>query len=174
MTPQEVEWMLEEIRKVKGASRPFCHISIHHSFFYHTDTVSGQEFLQILDLTDKLASLIGILHHDSLRAEFHNLGSRLDVLTLFDGLLHGGERLVLYQLESAVVVFQSIAGDTCFQVISLGEATVDDHQLAIRFDRVLALQGLDRDMAVDDVAVLALHTEFVQIMSHTSSLSRKV
>jgi hypothetical protein len=66
VTMQEVELILEEIRKAKGASRPFCHISIHHSFFYHTDTVSGQEFLQILDLADKFASLVSVFHHDSL------------------------------------------------------------------------------------------------------------
>ena len=69
---------------------------------------------------------------------------------------------MLYQLETTGVILQGIAGNTGFQVIGFREAAVYHHQLAIGLDGVFAFQCLYRDMAVDDVAMLAFHTEFVQ------------
>ena len=68
---------------------------------------------------------------------------------------------MLHELEATRMVDQGITGNACLRVVGLGEASVNDKQFAVRFDRILTLDGAYGDMPVDDVAVLAGDAEFV-------------
>ena len=100
---------------------------IDYSFLDHTDAVSSQKFFQVFDLSHQFASLVRVFHHQSLGTEFYNLCGRLDGLTFFDGLLHGSEWFVLYQLEASGVEFQRVSSNAGFQVIGFGVSAVVYH-----------------------------------------------
>ena len=57
------------------------------------------------------------------------------------------------------MINQGIAGNARLVVVGLGETAVDDHQLTICLDRILALQGAHWHVTIDDVAVLAVKSE---------------
>ena len=69
---------------------------------------------------------------------------------------------MLNQLKSLRVVYQRITGNTCLGLIGLGEAAVNHHEFAVGLDGVLALDGLDGHMAVDNVTMLTFNTELVK------------
>ena len=60
------------------------------------------------------------------------------------------------------MINEGVAGNTGLFVISLCETAIDDHQFATRLDGALALADMDGDVAVDDVAILALHLKLVE------------
>ena len=46
---------------------------VDDSFLDHTDAVCFEQFLEVFDLSNQLASLVGVFYHDALGTEFHNL-----------------------------------------------------------------------------------------------------
>ena len=60
------------------------------------------------------------------------------------------------------MIDQGVARNTRLAMIRLGESSIDDHQFAIGFDGVLTFGGMDGNVAVDDVAVGACHTECIK------------
>ena len=69
---------------------------------------------------------------------------------------------MLDELEAAAVVNERIACNARFIMISLGEATVDDHQFAIGLDGVLALDNMDGYVTIDDMAVGPFDTKGIK------------
>ena len=69
---------------------------------------------------------------------------------------------MLYQLESARMVYQCISGNSGFRMIRFRESSVYDHHLAVCFYRILTLDGFYGYMPVDDMAVCSYHAELVQ------------
>ena len=116
-------------------------------------------------------TLVGVPHHHTLSAHFHDLRGAHDVRPFFDGLFGRCERFVLYQLEAPAVEHQGVARYSGRIMIGLGEAAVDDHQFAVGFDGCLSAPYAYRDVAVDDVAVLSRDSE--RIENHIARLSRR-
>ena len=79
-----------------------------------------------------------------------------------DGFLRAGERLVLDELEAAAVIDECVASDACRVVVCFGKAAVDDHKHSVGLDGVLALTGMNGNVAVDDVPCFAFHAEAVE------------
>ena len=114
-----------------------------------------------MDLLLQVHSLVCILDHLAMGVQLHDDGGGADVLAFLDGLVGRQEWFVLHELEATRMVDQGITGNACLRVVGLGEASVNDKQFAVRFDRILTLDGAYGDMPVDDVAVLAGDAEFV-------------
>lgn len=69
---------------------------------------------------------------------------------------------MLDELEAPAVVDEGVAGNARGHVVGLGETSVDDHQLAVCPDGRLAFGYVHGYMAVDDVPLLAFHTEGIK------------
>ena len=95
-------------------------------------------------------------------AHLDYLHGAFDVIAFLDGFLGAAEGLVLHQLEPTGVEYQRVAGDARLRLVGFGKAAVDDEQLAVGLDGGLAFRSLYRHMAVDDMAVRALHIEAVE------------
>ena len=120
-----------------------------------------EQLLEVGYLLSEVLTYVGICHEHAAIGHLHNLGGTLDVGASLDGILHTGKWLVLNQLESTGVIYQGVAGDARLIMVCLGESAVDDHQLAVRLDRVLALGGAHGHVAIDDVAVRTGNAKFV-------------
>ena len=79
-----------------------------------------------------------------------------------DGRITSDKGLVCHDPEGLRGADEGIAGNAGGRLIGLAEAAVDDDQLAAALDGAFTLAGFDRHMAVDDVAVRTLKTEFLQ------------
>ena len=115
-----------------------------------------------MDLTLQVGSLVGIFYHLTMGTQLNHNSRGADITAFFDSLVGRQERFVLYQLEPAGMVHQRITGNTCFRVISLGKAAVDDQQFPVRLNRILSLDGTYRHMTIDDVAMYTRHSELIQ------------
>ena len=69
---------------------------------------------------------------------------------------------MLYELETAAVIYERIASDTCLFVIRFGETTVDDHEFSVGLDGIFAFSGVYRHVAVDDMPVGAFYAKGVK------------
>ena len=70
-------------------------------FLDESFAVCHKQAFEVGNLFDKGTAFVRIAHHHTLLAKFHKQGGGFDVLTLFDGLLGGGEGLVLYKLHTS-------------------------------------------------------------------------
>ena len=122
-----------------------------HLFLNQAHAIGGQQLLQVGYLRGQFGTLVGVFHHHALRVELDKERGRLDVQSLFDGFLATLEGFVLHQLEAVRVIDQGVAGDARLRLVGFGKATVYHQQLTAGLDGFLALEGLDGDMAVDDV-----------------------
>ena len=106
---------------------------------------------EFLYLFLQLTSLVGVADADAAAHHLHDLLAALDVSAAGYGLCGAGERLVLDEFEAAAVIDEGVACYAGRVVVCLGESAIDDHEHAVGFDGVLALAGMDRHVAVDDV-----------------------
>ena len=60
------------------------------------------------------------------------------------------------------MINKSVAGNARLVVIGLREAAIDNHKLAARLDGILATTGMNGNVAVDDVAGLALYAKGIE------------
>ena len=65
-----------------------------------------------------------------------------------------------HQAQPVGIIDQSIACDPGLLLVCLGKSSVNDHHLAVAFDRAFSIFTLHRNMAVDDVSALRRQTEF--------------
>ena len=85
-----------------------------------------------------------------------------DVLIVADGGFFAREGLVRGDMDAPRVIHERVACNARGRLVGAAEAAVDDDQPPARLDRAFAVLGLDRHMAVDNVAVFALKPEFAQ------------
>ena len=60
------------------------------------------------------------------------------------------------------MIYQCVACNARFLVISLRETTINDHQLAVGLYRILAISHVYGYMPVDDVPIFALNIEGIK------------
>ena len=113
--------------------------------------VGVEQAAQFFYLFLNLAALVGVAHANASAHHLHDLLAALDVSAAGYGLCGAGERLVLDEFEAAAVIDEGVACDARRVVVGLRETSVDDHQHAVGLDGVLALAGMNRHVAVDDV-----------------------
>ena len=123
--------------------------------------VGVEQLAEFFYLLLQLTAFVGVADTNAAAHHLYDLRTAFDVGAVGNGFLRAGEWLVLYELEPAAVIDEGIAGDACRVVIGLRETAVDDHQHTVGFDGVLTLSGMNRHVAVDDVACLAFHSEAV-------------
>ena len=69
---------------------------------------------------------------------------------------------MLNELETAAMVNQRISCNTRFLMISLRESSVNHHQFAIGLDGIFTLRGMNGNVAVDDVAIVASNAKSIE------------
>lgn len=137
--------------------------------------VGVEQLVEVADVLLKVHALVGVAHSDAASHHLHDLFAALDVGAFGHSLLRAVERLVLDEFEATAVIDQCVASNARRVVVGFGKTTVDDHQHAVCLDGILALAGMDRNVAVDDVACLALHTEVVQqVGTHLGILTKLI
>ena len=78
-----------------------------------------------MDLLLQVRPLVCVLDHLAVGVQFDDDGGRTDVFALLDGLVGRQERFVLYQLETAGVIDQRIAGNPSLRMIGFLEPAID-------------------------------------------------
>ena len=82
-------------------------------------TVGVEEVLEVGDLGTEFLALVGIGDEHAVGRHLNDLSGRFDVGLTDDGVAGRGERLVLYELEAAGVVDESVAGNARLVVVGL-------------------------------------------------------
>lgn len=117
---------------------------------------------QVIDLSLYLPSGVRLSNLHAVLQVFKDRGGGSDVKIFPYCLLFAGKGVMGDNAVTVGVENESISRDAAGFLISLAEPAVDDHQLTAALDRTLALSNLDRDMAVDDMAVGAFQTKLFQ------------
>ena len=107
-------------------------------------------------------SVVGIGDGDALHIGLDGDQAGLDILVVVDGLVCGGEGLMLGQVHLMGVGNQGVARDARDGLVSLGHAAVDDDQPPLHLDGALPFFDLDGDVAVDDDRPGVLDLELLQ------------
>lgn len=115
-------------------------------------TICIEQLAEFLNLFLQLAAHVGVAHSDSSAHHFHDLCTALDVCSVGNSFLRAGKRFVLDELETPAVINKSVASDACSVVVGFCKSTIDDHQHTVCLDGILALAGMNRNVAVNDVA----------------------
>ena len=83
----------------------------------------------------------------------------MDITLLFNRRLRGFKRLMGNQEQSVRIIYQCIAGNSGLFLIGFGKSTVDNHQLAVAFDRTLSVLTFDRYMSVNNMWLFRVQSE---------------
>ena len=98
-----------------------------------------------------LGTRIGVAYHAAAVGLVKAVGLALDIDIAGERLGNGGKGLVRLEAASARARDERVAGDACFGMVGAAETAIDDQQLAVGADGLLALGSLDGRMAIDDV-----------------------
>lgn len=117
-----------------------------------TVSICIEQLAQVLDLAADLGASIGVAHHAATVRLVKTVGLAFDVHVARECL--GNRRKGPVRLEAAAARARDerIAGDARLGMVSAAEAAIDDQQLALGADGLLALGGFNGRVAVDDVA----------------------
>lgn len=124
--------------------------------------VCPEEFHQLVDLALEFAAFVGVADSHTARAHLDDLVCADNVGAIFNGILCRGERFVLNELKAAAVEDEGVSGDSGGVVVGASKTSVDNHQTASGFNGILAIADFDGHVSVDDVAMVALGSEFVE------------
>ena len=116
-----------------------------------TVSICIEQLAQVLDLAADLGTGIGVAHHAATVGLVKAVGLAFDIDVAGECL--GNRRKGPVRLEAAAARAREerIAGDTRLGRVSAAEAAIDDQQLALGADGLLALGGFNGRVAVDDV-----------------------
>lgn len=120
-----------------------------------------EQLLQVVNLLGQLATYVGIGYTHTMGRHLNYLRCRLDVGTFLYGIKGRRERLVLNEYKSTAMVDKCVSGYARLLMISLREASVNNHKLAVGLDRILAIAYMYGHMTVDNMTIFAFHPESV-------------
>ena len=132
------------------------------SFCDGTGPVSFQQHQQIIHLILELPALVGFIYLHSGFQLLKNESLICDILIVQQSFLLAREGLMGYDPQMAGVEHQCIACNAGGWLIGFAETAVDDDELTAALDGTFSLTNLYRDMAIDDMAVLAPQAELPQ------------
>ena len=122
--------------------------------------VGFEQRIERADLTPQFLADVGVRNQPSPVRRFKDIRGREDVAVFLYRVSNGGERPMRHQAHPPGVVNQRVACDAGRRLIGLAEAAVNREQPPARFDRAFAVLLLDRDVAIDDMAVPPAESEF--------------
>ena len=93
-------------------------------------TIGKEKTTKVIDARGNISPLIGIAHHNSMRAHFHQMTGRANIAPLADSILGAGERLVFNQLHATRMINESITRNTRDALIGFRKASVYDNEFA--------------------------------------------
>ncbi len=108
-----------------------------------TVSICIEQLAQVLDLAANLGASIGVAHHATTVGLVKAVGLAFDVDVARERLGNGRKCLVRLEAASARARDERIAGDTCLGMVGATETAIDDQQLAVGADGLLALGGLN-------------------------------
>ena len=130
--------------------------------FQDSVTIGIEQLAQIINLLTELSSLVCISHKHTMGRQLNKLCCRLDVLPSLNSISDIHKWFMLNKLETAAMVNQCISCNTRFLMISLRESSVNHHQFAIGLDGIFTLRGMNGNVAIDDMAIVASNAEGIE------------
>ncbi len=112
--------------------------------------------MQVLDSVVDFFASVRIGDIGALFQLFHKMNGRGVAVFTFD------KRLVFSEIQTVGIVDQRISGNARCGLICLGNAAVNDKQLALRLDRAFSVFDPDRHMSVDNMSLLRVKPEVLQ------------
>ena len=104
-----------------------------------TCAVSSKQSFQFPDLLTQDTSGVGVINRLTAGNFLYNQNLRMDITSGADRFLSGGERLMVYELESVRVGDQGITCNSGCGLVGTGETSVNDEELTAALDRGFTL-----------------------------------